>query len=352
MPHERINWVDHAKGVCIVLIVAMHAALGYGDIVQQNSWMAVVVAWAEPALLPAFFFLAALFLQMTLFGPSKRFLDRKILHFAYFYLIWLLIQKTVLDSSLMMSAPIAFLGDILTALVSPPDSLILVYMLIVFHATARLLRFLPTEKVFVAAALLQCAFATGWVDTGWTVANQFGAWFVFFFAGFVAAPYVFELAERVSGHSQQIWNALLGWALVNGAFVALNVAELPVISLALGFAGTAAIISLGIQLCRLKWLAILGHAGRHCLVIYLTFTIPVIALQQVFAANGQMVDTGLACLVITLGGLAVPLLLYRLVRNTPLSAVYHRPLSLRLSYARERSSASLLPPPPSTTRNA
>jgi uncharacterized membrane protein YcfT len=84
MPLERIDWIDHAKGVCIVLIVAMFATSGYTDLVQQNSWMNAVVAWTEPALMPAFFFLSALFLNLSVFGPTRHFLDRKILHFAYF----------------------------------------------------------------------------------------------------------------------------------------------------------------------------------------------------------------------------------------------------------------------------
>ncbi|WP_299949504.1 acyltransferase family protein [Hyphomonas sp. BRH_c22] len=345
MPLERINWIDHAKGVCIVLIVAMYATSGYTDLVGQSSWMNAVVAWAEPALMPAFFFLSALFLNLSVFGPTRHFLDRKILHFAYFYMVWLLIQNLAL-------APLAFPGAILTALVSPPDSLLLVYMLIVFHAVTRLFRFLPTQKVFVFAALLQVAFATGWIDTGWIVANQLGAWFVFFYAGFVAAPHVFELADRVNGHAQELWKVLLGWAAVNAAFVALNVSDLPLISLALGFAGTGAIIALGLLLCRIKWLAVLGHAGRHCLVIYLTFSIPVIVLQHALAANGRVGDAGLACLVITLGGVAMPLIFHRLVRATPLNFVYKRPGSLRLRNARNHSKASLLPPPPTSASKA
>lgn len=352
MPSERINWVDHAKGVCIVLIVAAYASLGYADMIRQTSWMNGVITWAEPALLPAFFFLSALFLNLSVFGPGKHFVDRKILHFAYFYLVWLVIQSLMLAPAGSATAPLALMGGILTALVSPPDSLLLVYMLIVFHAVTRLSRFLSPQKVFVSAALLQVAFATGWIDTGWIVANQFGAWFVFFFSGFVAAPHVFEFADRVMGHTRELWNVLLGWAVANAAFVALNVSDLPLISLALGFAGAGAIIALGLQLCRIKWFAVLGHAGRHCLVIYLTFAIPVTFLQQALVINGRIGNAGLACLVITLGGVALPLIFHRMVRATPLNFVYQRPRSLRLRNARNHSKASLLPPPPASSSNA
>ena len=352
MQQGRINWVDHAKGVCIVLIVAMYTTSSYGDLIQHDSWMTPVVAWSSPFLIPAFFVLAALFLNLSLFGSTKHFFDRKILHFAYFYLVWLLIQKATLDASLLVTEPAAFLTGILRALAEPTDSLVLVYMLVVFHAVTRLIRFLPAQKVFIAAALTQIAFATGWIDTGWNVTNMFGAWYVFFFAGSVAAPQVIELAERVSGHTKPLWNVLLGWAVANAAFVVLGVSGLPLISLALGFSGTAAIIALGIQLSRIPWMSMIGYAGRHCLIIYLTFVIPMTVLQHGFAANGQATNAGLACLVITLGAVILPLVFYRLARETRLNVLYKRPRRLRLMNARNKGSASLLPPPPTASSNA
>jgi uncharacterized membrane protein YcfT len=352
MQQGRINWIDHAKGVCILLIVAMYTTSSYGDLIQHDSWMTPVVAWSSPFLVPAFFVLAALFLNLSLFGSTKHFFDRKILHFAYFYLIWLLIQKATLDASLLVTEPAAFLAGVLRALAEPADSLVLVYMLVVFHAVTRLIRFLPAQKVFVAAALTQIAFATGWINTGWNVANMFGVWYVFFFAGFVAAPHVFEFAERVSGHTKPLWNVLLGWTVANAAFVVLGVSGLPLISLALGFSGTAAVMALGIQLSRTPWLSMIGYAGRHCLIIYLTFVIPMTVLQHGLATNGQVGNAGLACLVITLGAVILPLVFYRLIRETPLNALYRRPRRLRLMNARNTGSANLLPPPPTAARNA
>lgn len=349
---ERINWIDHAKGVCIVLIVAMHATSGYTDLVQQDSWMLAVVAWSEPVLMPAVFFLSALFLNRSVFGPTRHFLDRKILPLAYYYALWLLIQTLVLGSDAAFTAPLAFAGRILAALASPPDSLLLVYMLIVFNVMSRLLRYFPPQKVLIAAGLLQVAFATGWIDTGWIVSNRFGAWFVYFYAGFLAAPHVFEFAERLTGHAQQLWKVLLGWAVANAVFVFLNVSDLPLVSMALGFAGTGAIIAMALLLRRTRWSAILGYAGRYCLVIYLTFSIPMIILQAALAENGRISDAGLACLVITLGGLATPLVFHRLVRATPLNFLYQRPSSLRLRNARGHSKAGLLAPPPTSARNA
>ena len=346
MPSGRVNWVDHAKGACIILIVALLTTQGFSASGLHSGWMDMEMRWAQPFLMPAFFCLAALFLNRTLFGPSKHYIDRKILHFVYFYIVWLVLQDVVLNSDLLFSAPHTFLGSLLNALIEPRDSLRLVYMLTVFHAATWFLRRVPARKVFGAAAILQMGFATGWIDTGSLVLNEFGRWYVFFFAGFVAAPVVFEMAERVAGHGPQTWRVLIGWALANAAFVGLHVAGLPLISLALGFAGTGAMIAVGLMLSRVKWLSIIGYAGRHCLIIYLTCAIPVTLMQRGLIASGKIDHAGLTVLAIALGAVAVSLVFHRLVRRTQLNVLYRRPMRLRIKATKFSRSSNLLPPPP------
>ena len=346
MPLGRVNWVDHAKGACIILVVALFTTQGFSASGLHSGWMDPVMRWAQPFLMPAFFFLAALFLNRTLFGPPKHYIDRKILHFAYFYIVWLVLQDVILNSGLLFSAPHVFLGNLFAALIEPRASLLLVYMLTVFHVATWLLRRVPARKVFAMAVGLQIAFATGWIDTGSIVLNEFGQWFVFFFAGYIAAPVVFETAERVAGHGAQTGRVLIGWAIANAAFVGLHVAGLPVISLALGFAGTGAMIACGLLLSRVKWLSIVGYAGRHCLIIYLTCAIPVTLMQRGLMAQGEMDHAGLIVLATALVAVALSLAFHRLVRRTQLNVLYRRPMRLRIKSARFSRSSALLPPPP------
>lgn len=346
MPLGRVNWVDHAKGACIILIVALLTTQGFSASGTQIGLMGWVMSWAQPFLMPTFFFLAALFLNRTLFGHPKHYIDRKILHFVYFYCVWLVLQEVVLNSGMLFSAPHVFLSNLVAALIEPRESLLLVYLLTVFHALTWLSRRVPARKVFAISAILQIAFATGWIDTGSIVLNELGRWYVFFFAGFIAAPVVFEMAERVVGHGAQTGRALIGWALANAAFVGLHVAGLPLISLALGFAGTGAMIAVGLMLSRLKWLSIIGYAGRHCLIIYLTCAIPVTLMQRGLIASGKIDHAGLLALAIALGAVAVSLVFHRLVRRTQLNVLYRRPMRLRIKATKFSRSSNLLPPPP------
>ena len=89
---ERVDWVDVAKGVCIIMVVMMHSTLGVEKAAGAPGWMGTVVEFARPFRMPDFFLIAGLFLSRRIDGPWRLFLDRKVLHFAYFYVLWLTIQ--------------------------------------------------------------------------------------------------------------------------------------------------------------------------------------------------------------------------------------------------------------------
>ena len=58
MSAGRIAWIDHAKGIGIILVVMSVTALGYGAPEGGMNWMLGVTAWAQPFAVPAFFVLA------------------------------------------------------------------------------------------------------------------------------------------------------------------------------------------------------------------------------------------------------------------------------------------------------
>ncbi|MEN0088634.1 MAG: acyltransferase family protein, partial [Pseudomonadota bacterium] len=86
-PASRIDWVDAAKGICIILVVMMHATLGVQDRMGAG-FMDWPVAFAQPFRMPDFFLLSGLFLAATINRPWALYADRKIVHFAYFYVLW------------------------------------------------------------------------------------------------------------------------------------------------------------------------------------------------------------------------------------------------------------------------
>src|ERR1044072_5495979 len=88
----RIDWVDYAKGICIVMVVMMHSVLGVEAAAGETGFMHALVAFAKPFRMPDFFLISGLFLAVVIDRDWRTYLDRKVVHFAYFYLLWVTIQ--------------------------------------------------------------------------------------------------------------------------------------------------------------------------------------------------------------------------------------------------------------------
>ena len=327
---DRVEWVDYSKGICIILVVMMHSVLGYEDMVQAEGWMHPLVVFATPFRMPDFFLISGLFLSRSLFGNGLSYFDRKIVHFAYFYVLWLAIQTVAFEATLLVSDPVQFVLIFLKALIIPNGSLWFVHMLAVFYGLTWALRHVPRHLVFGGAVLAQIAFAFGLVNTGWSVTNRLAEWFVFFYAGYAGAPLVFEFARRVTDHLRVTAGFLVAWAGLNVVAVISGVYALPGFGLILGFAGAAAIVSIGALLSKFEIGAALRYAGRHSIVIYLTFFIPMKITQKGLETTGLVPDVGLASLLTLLAGVLVPLVGHRLIRKTPLIALYERPRWARI----------------------
>src|SRR3981081_2079224 len=62
----RIDWVDYAKGICIVMVVMMHSVLGVELAAGQTGFMHALVAFAKPFRMPDFFLISGLFLPLVI----------------------------------------------------------------------------------------------------------------------------------------------------------------------------------------------------------------------------------------------------------------------------------------------
>src|SRR5947209_20264887 len=84
---ERVDWVDYAKGFCIVFVVMMHSTLGVEQVAGQEGWLHTMVAFAKPFRMPDFFLISGLFLAQVIERDWRTYGARKVPHFAYFYLL-------------------------------------------------------------------------------------------------------------------------------------------------------------------------------------------------------------------------------------------------------------------------
>jgi uncharacterized membrane protein YcfT len=306
------------------MVVMMHSTLGVGQAASADGWLHYAVAFAQPFRMPDFFLISGLFLAQVIDRDWRAYLDRKVVHFAYFYLLWTAIQFALKAPGLAQGHGLAGVAWLyVETFWEPFGTLWFIYLLPIFFVVTKLAHQLriPALAIWVAAVALEIAP----VHTGFTVIDEFAARFVYFYTGYLLAPRIFALAAQAQRLPEAALAGLTIWGLVNGLLVFGGQAGLPFISLALGLAGAAAVVALSALFAQTRLFEPLRYCGEHSIVIYLAFFLGMAASRTLLLKYGWIDDIGTVSAIVTLVGVVVPLLIYWTVRRTPLRLLFERP---------------------------
>jgi uncharacterized membrane protein YcfT len=330
----RVDWVDYAKGICIVMVVMMHSVLGVEAAAGQTGFMHVLVAFAKPFRMPDFFLISGLFLSVVIDRDWRTYLDRKVVHFAYFYVLWVTIQFGFKAPSFATEAGWSHVGFLyLESFIEPFGTLWFIYLLPVFFVVTKATRRMPALMIWAVAALLESAH----IATGWTVIDEFCARFVYFYSGYWFASYVFALSDRARARPSLALAGLVLWALINGGLVYLGFSERPLVSLSLGLSGACAIVTLGTLLARVHWLTALRFCGEHSIVIYLAFFLPMAATRTLLLHAGPIHDIGTISLIVTIVGVTGALAIWQLALKAGANFLFERPAAFWIAPKKPRA---------------
>jgi uncharacterized membrane protein YcfT len=325
---QRVDWVDYAKGLCIIMVVMMHSTLGVEKAIGEPSWLHGAIEFARPFRMPDFFLIAGLFLARVIDRDWRDYGDRKVVHFAYFYALWITIQFALRAPGMVAEqGAVGTLLAYLMAYIEPFGTMWFIYLLPVFFVVTKLLRPVPVWLVLAGAAVLEMAP----VESGWLVIDEFAGRYVYFFAGYAFAPHVFRLAVWVQEHAAAALGLLGIWALINGGLVYAGLAALPGIGLFLGGIGACAVVAASTLFARARFFDALRYCGQYSLVVYLAFSPFMAATRVLLLKTGVVPDPGSIALLVTFAGVAGPLLLDLATRKTPARWLFLRPAWARLA---------------------
>ena len=333
---DRVAWVDYAKGICILLVVMFHTVNHYEAAVGAEGWMRWIVDFSKPFRMPDFFLISGLFLSRTISSNLTTYLDKKVIHFAYFYLLWLGLTLLLTDNDVLRSNPIEFAKLYAWNIIQPTGVLWFVHMLAVFYVITRLLARLPKWMVIVAAAALQIAHHGQWIDTPSFILNRTMEYYVYFFLGYAIHQVVFDVADRAKARPWVTLAVIGGWAVCNFWLVEQNFHNVPVYGLMMGLAGALAVVEIAALLSKWKSARFLRYCGQNSIVIYLTFIFPLTILERTLASQGWIADVGTAALVILVVSAVTPLLFHLAIKRTPLIALYVRPQWAKIGGAKPK----------------
>jgi uncharacterized membrane protein YcfT len=323
---NRLSWVDTAKGLSIILVVMMHSAYGVGEETGQAGILHWIIGWATPFRMPEFFLISGLFLSQVIARDWLKFADRRVLHYFYFYALWAVIQ-IVFKVGLGTGDPVSMVQQIALAIVDPYGVLWFIYMLAVFSLMTKLLWDLRVNS-WVAlgiAAVLQILPIS---NTGSYIVDMFAEYFVYFFAGYALAPWIFKFVAWAQDRVVLALGALVAYAVVNsvlvftGGFemnpvhVQMGFAALPVLNLLLAVVGSLALCVTAALLSKLNFMEWLRWLGANSIVVYLSFSIPMALTRVVLLKVGITDDTSILSIAVMLSALISPLVLYWLIKKT------------------------------------
>jgi uncharacterized membrane protein YcfT len=333
---DRVAWVDYAKGMCIILVVMFHTVNHYEEAVGSTGWMRWIVEFSKPFRMPDFFLISGLFLSRTINSSLREYIDKKVVHFLYFYFLWLGLTLLLTDNDTLRSNPVEFVKLYLWNIVQPTGVLWFVHMLAIFYVITRMVRRLPKWTVLLAAAALQIAHQALWIDTPSFILNRFMDYFVFFFLGYAIHGAVFEIADRAR---QKVWTTVAvvaAWGLGNYFLTQHGIHHLPFAGLLMGFAGALAVVEIAALLSKFKSARFVRYCGQNSIVIYLTFFFPMTALERYLAKSQMIPDVGWASFAILVISVLIPLGFHFAIKKTPLIALYVRPQIFRMGNERAK----------------
>ena len=318
---ERVDWVDYAKGICIIMVVMMHSVLGTELAAGQTGYMHYVVEFAKPFRMPDFFLISGLFLARVIDRDWRTYLDRKVVHFLYFYVLWVTIQFGFKAPGFAAEHGWPYVIKLyLLSYIDPFGTLWFIYLLPVFFVLTKAVRNVHPALIWGIAALLESLH----IVTGWTAIDEFCARFVYFYSGYLFATQVFALSDQARAKPILALIGLVVWALANAALVHGGVSEWPVMSLVLGFAGAVAIIVVGTLLAKMQWLGFVRFLGEHSIVVYLAFFLPMATARAVLLKFAPL-DIGTIALLVTISGVVGALVIWWLALRLRANFLFERP---------------------------
>ncbi|MCD9029523.1 acyltransferase family protein [Luteimonas sp. BDR2-5] len=97
MADARETWIDSVKGLTISLVALHHVFVGVRENIGVPAEVSHWYAASTSIRMPLFFLVAGFFAAKSVQLPLRKFIDSKVLHFFYFYLVWGIVYVVLRD---------------------------------------------------------------------------------------------------------------------------------------------------------------------------------------------------------------------------------------------------------------
>jgi len=319
----RIDWIDYARGIGIVLVVIGHVLRGLtsADVVPRTELVLRTDAWIYAFHMPLFFVLSGLFAPKSLDRPTASFLADKLRTIAYPYLVWSVLQSVVqIALSRYANHPVSP-ASLLGIAYEPVMQFWFLYALFVILVALHAMRRIGLSYTAILAVTIGLAIVESVVDLRFTVARS-AAHFAPYVALGAAAYETVSARLAALTRSTLAFGVLALFACVTAGVFA-GVTGIVWAAPAFALAGTTASLMLAALIAAfarsdgrartgVSWLA---RLGQESLPIYVAHTLAS-AGTRIVLLRVLHVDSPIVHVVAgTVFGLAFPMMLVALCRR-------------------------------------
>ncbi|WP_176256906.1 acyltransferase family protein [Derxia lacustris] len=320
---SRIDWIDHARGLCVLLIVVLHVILEMWKYALPPGPVGTAMRFAETLRLPGLFLVSGLLLGPVLGRPWRLYLDRKLVHFWYFFFLWFGLEYLLLGHWRNGPSGMAALAMFFSHAFNEPGPLWFILLLPLFYVLARLMSGASAPAVLIGAAAINLADP----QSGLLFIDATAERFIYFALGWLFAARIGELAQWFGRHRLATLAAIVVWAGINGwaTVIAPRYVEMSPVHLALSLTGALVAVALAALTAQLRAFGWLAYCGRRSIVVYLAHSLPVHFLLLGWSLTGLRLPAVPLALGVTLLAIGSAFALERLARPTPLRWLFQRP---------------------------
>lgn len=327
---ERVEWIDYAKGIGIILVVYGHVIIGINNsgVVEAAPYSLQLFAKSSLDFVYAFhmclfFFLSGLFAygnSSKREKPLKNFFGNKATTILYPYLIWSIIQGIV---SALMSSYTNFEFNILDLpfriIFLPIAHYWFLYILFAYHIVFAVLKKRLNIQIILFISVLMYLITTQiHIEVG--VLRGFMERFVYFVLGAILAKFLHEALSKITP-VQSLISSLICLLIQAGIFflatvvLQLNLVQEPVSGFLVASLGIAFTLCLSVYLAKIKRVDFIRYLGFLSMPIYLAHLLSVVGVRIILQKGLHVNNIILHIVVGTVVGIVFPVILYLVTKK-------------------------------------
>jgi uncharacterized membrane protein YcfT len=341
----RVGWVDAAKGLCILLVVAGHAVNNLNNNGYLTGEWERINLMLGPVRMPLFFLLTGLFAAKALSENWRSFADRRVWIMVWLFVIWVpvreiwlaMVPATSVGHSGGIPAPRAvdpanwgpMLENIGSSVLGPESYLWFVYALALFAVVSKLTRKVPPLIQVIVAGAVSVVAPTA--DLGWPWNDILHTYF-FYVLGMYAAPWIHRMAQRRSLPlivvCVTVYTVVALW--IDATYAHFNFGLSGPVRLFLASVGIIAVISTFSYMESWRVTVPFSRVGSRTLPVFLMHIMVLATVTFIFDLV-LPADPGLPLQPLILGGIAVvvSLGLHRVLMACGFAWLFRRPAWMR-----------------------